>query len=893
MALSIQCPNPACGRTGSLADDRLGRPVRCPHCGTRFRAAAATIEARSIAATAGPGPGAAPDGDLPAQVGRFQVRGRLGSGAFGTVYRAHDPQLEREVALKVPHPGTLADATAVERFLREAKAAARLRHPHIIPVYAAGCDGGRYYLAAAFVDGPTLATASEGGFDCRRAAEVVRGLAEALAYAHGRGIVHRDVKPANVLLDPHGKPHLLDFGLAHRRDEAEKLTRGGAVLGTPAYMAPEQAEGKSGEPLPASDQYSLGAVLYDLLCGRPPFTGPTHLVLYNVVHIDPPPPRTVNPQVPPDLEKVCLKALAKRPQDRYPGCQDLADDLRRWLEGEPVRARRRGVVERVARWCRREPALAGTVAVVGLCLLLAAGLGSWYAARLAADTANERAARQRAEQAQQAAAAARTQAEQAQQVAADARRAEDALQRQIEQELARAEKARQAEAEQRQKEEKLAHDAQAALDDLGRARQGTAAALQRQEQLRRQAEEAFKSAGVVAYQFNWTGALAFSPDGQRLAGWDSGKKIEVVDALTGKILGTGLLSHDWERFSAADSYFRMTFAPDGNRVIVAYQPPHGTGDPLVEIADLTRSGATPTVHPLGRGKGSVQWHPLAFSPDGRWLALAGADKEKAELKLWDLNGGAVKHTFVTVLPLRLVLFQELPPRLVAFSGDGKRVALVAGEGSGTAGRPPGRNGKGVAGGAGDNDSVIITVWEVDSEKQLSEVRRPNSPRLVRLSPDGRRLALADEGVVRVLDVNTGGERWWFPGPAEPVVLAFSPDGQSLVAAGLSEAAAWNLATWQRTGTARLRGAGKVSEVVLSPDGRYVVTASSGADDPAGVLRVWDLVRGQSVPLPEHAKQVWALTFSPDGKRLATATSGGQYADTSIHVWDMTRDLPGR
>jgi serine/threonine protein kinase len=183
---------------------------------------------------------------------------------------------------------------------------------------------------------------------------VVRDLAEALAYAHGLGIVHRDVKPANIMLDERAQPHLMDFGLAHRHDAAQ-LTHEGAILGTPAYMAPEQAQGQTGEPLPASDQYSLGVVLYELLCGQRPFSGPPEVVLYNAIHTEPPAPRTHRPNLPRDLETVCLKAMAKPPHDRYSTCQELADDLRRWLEGDAVRARRLGYAERVVRWCRREP----------------------------------------------------------------------------------------------------------------------------------------------------------------------------------------------------------------------------------------------------------------------------------------------------------------------------------------------------------------------------------------------------------------------------------------------------------------------------------------------------------------------------------------------------------
>jgi hypothetical protein len=277
---------------------------------------------------------------IPLRVGRYVIRERVGVGAFGTVYRAYDPQLDREVALKVPHPGTLDDPKRVERFLGEARAAARLHHPHIVPVHDAGCDGTTHFIVAAFIERRTLAHAlDQGPLDHRRAAELVRQLAEALAYAHRAGVVHRDVKPANVLLDPDGNAHLADFGLASRLDAGGTLTQTGSLLGTPTYMAPELASGSQREPSPAGDQYSLGVVLYELLCGEPPFTGPGPIALYQVVHQELQPPRRRNPRVPAELERICLKALAKDQGRRFASCQDLADALARWLTAPepPVR----------------------------------------------------------------------------------------------------------------------------------------------------------------------------------------------------------------------------------------------------------------------------------------------------------------------------------------------------------------------------------------------------------------------------------------------------------------------------------------------------------------------------------------------------------------------------
>jgi hypothetical protein len=305
-----------------------------------------TMSSLSTVATAQSGSGAISNGLVAASTGesgRFRIVSILGEGQHATVYRAYDPILERDVALKVPRQGVKKTARGLERFLGEAKALARLRHPRIVPIYEAGCTGDRHYIAMGLIEGNSLADQlSEAPIGLPRAAEIVAELAEALAYAHGQGIVHRDVKPANIRLDDDGAVYLMDFGIAYRPDSGEIPLPPGMILGTPAYVAPEQAQGGQSGVLPASDQYSLGAVLYELLCGQPPFSGPPSYVLFHTIHRDPPSPHTIAPKVPRPLAAVCLKALAKRPDRRYAGCQEFAEDLRSWLRGESPVACRRG-----------------------------------------------------------------------------------------------------------------------------------------------------------------------------------------------------------------------------------------------------------------------------------------------------------------------------------------------------------------------------------------------------------------------------------------------------------------------------------------------------------------------------------------------------------------------
>ncbi|MBI3464882.1 MAG: protein kinase, partial [Planctomycetes bacterium] len=375
MSVKIHCPNPDCGKELTVPEDYHDRKLRCPHCKKTFIISSSKQGARSADSSRSerqpmPQP---PGGDVPGQIGRFQIRERLGAGAFGTVYRAYDPQLEREVALKVPQAGRVVTAEARERFLREAKAAAQLRHPHIVPVYEAGSDGTHSYIASAFIEGRTLAQVlADGPMDFKKTARIVKDLAQALDYAHSLGIVHRDVKPGNIMIDTNGQALLTDFGLARRLRAEEKVTQAGAVLGTPAYMAPEQAAGKLDQVGPASDQYGLGMTLYELLCGEVAFTGPPDLVLHHQIHTDPPSPRKLNPEIPLDLETMCAKTLAKEPEKRYAACREFADDLQRWLADEPIQARRAGPAERLVRWIRRKPVIAGLSAAV--ILITALGL---------------------------------------------------------------------------------------------------------------------------------------------------------------------------------------------------------------------------------------------------------------------------------------------------------------------------------------------------------------------------------------------------------------------------------------------------------------------------------------------------------------------------------------
>jgi serine/threonine protein kinase len=378
-------------------------------------------------------------------LGRFEIRRELGKGGFGIVYLAYDPVLGRELALKVPRVEVAVTPELRERFGREARAAAGLEHPNIVPVYEAGEVGPVCYIASAYCPGITLGQWLK---DCRNpvpfatAAELLATLAEAMEHAHQRGVIHRDLKPGNILLQSvahqpealardlhslanasgwcatdYGLPKITDFGLA-------KLMTGGrdgdqthswAILGTASYMAPEQAGGKTRSAGPAADIHALGAILYEVLTGRPPFRGETYLdTLQQVQEEEPVPPARLRPKTPRDLETICLKCLQKEPACRYASAAALAEDLRRFLRGEPIQARPVSRAERLWRWCRRSPAVASLIAAVGISLLGGTGVATYYALRA---EANARQARTHAEQAK---ANARIVSEQAEESLADA-----------------------------------------------------------------------------------------------------------------------------------------------------------------------------------------------------------------------------------------------------------------------------------------------------------------------------------------------------------------------------------------------------------------------------------------------------------------------------------------
>jgi WD40 repeat protein len=802
-------------------------------------------------------PPASPAADFPSVPG-YEILRQLGRGGMGIVYEARQTSLGRRVALKTIRGP--ADPEERDRFRFEAEAVARLQHPNVVQIHEVGECRGVPYLALELVEGGTLAQRLAGApLPPAEAARLVETLARAVHAAHGRGVLHRDLKPANVLLTADGTPKVTDFGLAKRLDADAGWTRTGVVLGTPSYMAPEQAAGQVREVGPHTDVYALGAILYECLTGRAPFRAATTLATLELVRTcEPVAPRRLNPKLPRDLETICLKAMAREPARRYAGARDLADDLRRFLDGKPITARPVGHAERLRLWARRRPALAATYTLV----LIAAGLS--------------------------AAAAGVTwlwrQAEQARADAVNARRdLEDALGREQQAKRAQEELARQLELARYLRNVDLAY--REYLDN--RMARGDQLLRECPEDLRgwewRLVHRLCHTQQVTDVPYSETAVtVTFSPDGRRLAALCSDRTVKVWDVETSEVTVTltGLPTRP----------VGLGFSPDGETLITL----GGSRGAETAVAyDLSSSKAVRTVRgPRLQSAGKLIAAGATLSPDGSRAATFGEDNS---LTIWDTATGQ------TVLALKEAAYGPNPLSRFRFSPDGTRVASFYPRGTlrvwdVATGKllltrpqenpaiyrvdfsPDGKTLAVILN--ADNPESAVRVWDVATGREVQTLRGHRAAVLAAsFGGDGRTLvSAAKDMTVRVWDWPSAREVATLPAHAdETLSVAVSPDARFLAAASKGKGVElWD--TRHEPGSVTLRGGwGHALAMRFAPDGQRLLFFAADR-----IARAADVATGRITFPREHPvdEPVFGAAISPDGLRLATASM------FAVKLWDL-------
>jgi WD40 repeat protein/serine/threonine protein kinase len=840
----------------------------------------------------------------PRQIGEYDILAEVGRGGMGVVYQARHRRLRRLAAVKMVLAGEFASSTQELRFRLEAELAARVQHPNIVQVYEIGSYEGRPFLALEWVEGGSLANRLHGEpWPPGEAARLIETLARAIHVAHGEGIVHRDLKPANVLLSfsrepaagisdasvreasPRSRlneavPKITDFGLAQPAEGAQTLTQSGFLVGTPGYMAPEQADGKRALVGPATDTYALGVMLYQLLTGQLPFPGDSTLeVLRAVTSDEPVRPRRLQPRLPRDLEAITLHCLEKAPGRRYPSALALAEDLERFREGKQVGARPVGTVARLARTCRRRPLV--TLLLTLLAASLVGGLGGVTWKWLEADEQRDR-ANANAQQATDEKREAQFQTYRARLAAAVAALSNHDV----------ADAARQLDAAPKALRGWEWRHLSSRLDDscdVLRFRPTDSAFLlwgpeglrvgiftRTGFRFRDESGREFPERPFPRFAY-WASIHAATATEWFLADWENSRLIRLRDE-TGRVMCT-IKPRKGEANMVA-------LSPDRTRVAVALPSEKGS---FIGIYD-TSSGEEQATCTGARD----QFYALAFSPDGRRLAASGDDRV---IHIWDAAGGQ---------PLTECRGHTSKVLSIAFREDGSQLVTAAHDGTvrqwdaqtGRPVEPPydrhtaevfaavySPDGKRVASAGADR---TVRLWQAVGRQDQAVLRgHTGTVAALAFSRDSRRLVSASydmpgyhgDGTVRfweaapevTLPVLAGHESYVYP-------VAYSPDGRWIASGAWDHTIRlWDAATGEVF--ARLPHGGIVLALAFTPDGARLVSGG----DFGGELLVWDLSNGRILRRVASAERVDCVAVSPDGARIVAGT---RFRKAEFTIWDF-------